>query len=109
MGAYEIGIPCISNTNDLFFSTAPLSVHLIQNPVQIGTPIGIELFSAKSRNLQVTLVEANGRVVWNGSLSLQAFLPGAFSIPSESLSPGLFYLQIMDELGQSRTEKVLVF
>ena len=109
MGAYEMQGLCISATNDLHFSALPLGVHLIQNPIQKGMPIEVELFGAISLNLQVILVEANGRVVWKESVSIPEALPSVFSIPSDKLNPGLFYLQIMDEHGKSKTEKLVVF
>jgi hypothetical protein len=108
MGAYEMQGLCISATNDLLFSALPLGVHLIQNPIQKGMPIEVALFGAIPLNLRVHLVDANGRVVWLESVSIPAAMPSVFSIPSDTLSPGFFYLQVMDEHGKSKTEKLII-
>jgi len=66
------------------------------------------LFAAIPENLNIQLVEASGRVVWKGSVNIQASTPSVFSIASNNLGPGLYYLQVMDEYGRSKTDKVVV-
>ncbi len=108
MGAYEIQGPCISATETPVFISLPVGIRLLQNPIQKDDPIEVELFAAVSENLHIQMVEASGRVVWKGSVNIQASTPSVFSIASNNLGPGLYYLQVMDEYGRSKTDKVVV-
>ncbi len=109
MGAYEIQTFCTSGIETPPFISLPVGIRLLQNPIQKGDPIEVELFAAVPENLHIQLVEASGLAVWKGSANIPASSPSVFSIPSNKLSPGLYYLQVMDKHGRSKTEKVVVF
>ena len=108
IGAYEIQTLCISATETLPFFSLPVGIRILQNPIPKGEPIKIELFAAVHESLQIQLIEANGRVVWEGSTLIPGSTPSVFSIPSTSLNSGLYFLKVMDQGGRSKTEKVVV-
>lgn len=109
MGAYEMQELCISDANEPHFVSLPIGLHIVQNPIQVGLPIEVELFAAMPENLHILLVDANGSVVWEGSAEIAASLPSRLFVPSTGLIPSLFYLQIIDQYGRSKIEKVVVY
>lgn len=109
MGAYEIQTLCISGTENLPYTMLPVGIRLLQNPINKSDPIEVELFAAVRENLQLQLVDANGIAVWKGSTIIPASSPSVFAIATHNFSPGLYYLQVMDAHGRSKTEKVVIF
>ena len=108
MGAYEIQTLCTSGTETPAFLTLPVGIRLLHNPVHKNDPIEVELFAAVPENLHIQLVQVNGRVLWENNVNISAVVPNVISIPSSSLSKGLYYLQVMDDKGRSKVEKVVV-
>ncbi len=109
IGAYEIHGLCTSALNEPHFTSLPVGIHVLQNPILKGHPIEVELFAAIPENLLIKLIDGNARVVWEGNISIQAALPSIISIPSNDTSPGLFYLQFTDDKGRFNVEKVSIF
>jgi hypothetical protein len=108
MGAYEIQTYCTSGTGTDALVTLPVGVRLLGNPVLKGDKIKVELFAVLQESLRVQLTEAQGGVVWQGSVHCTASQPSVLSIPSDRLNSGIYYFQVMDRHGRSKTEKVVI-
>lgn len=108
MGAYEIQTYCTSGTGTAALVTLPVGVRLLGNPVLKSEQIKVELFAVLKESLRVQLTEAQGGMVWQGSVHCAASQPTVLSIPSDRLRSGIYYLQVMDKQGRSKTEKVVV-
>ncbi|MFN0037141.1 MAG: hypothetical protein ACKVUS_18955 [Saprospiraceae bacterium] len=109
MGSYEFPGPCITDTEAPLFALLPVGIRVLQNPTKVGDLIRVELFAPVPENLHIQLLDANGNMVWEKGASLPASVPSLLSIPSSRLSPGFYYVRIMDEKGRYRTEKVAMF
>ncbi|MBL7809297.1 MAG: T9SS type A sorting domain-containing protein [Saprospiraceae bacterium] len=108
MGAYEIQDPCFSGTGVLISESLPIGIRLLQNPVIQGNTIEAELFAIKQEKLLVQLVETQGKLVWKSTVKSEASMPVVLSIPISNLGSGIYFLQVMDQNGRSKTEKVVV-
>jgi len=109
MGAYEMQNFCVSAVTEPG-SRALLSVevHILKNPIQTGQTLGVELFAAVSEKLEMRLVSTTGNIVWEGTINITSFVPGLYNLPTQNLSSGLYYLQVSDTKGRTKTEKIVI-
>jgi hypothetical protein len=57
---------------------------------------------------QVRLLDATGTLRRQSTQEVQSAIPALLHIPTNDLAPGIYFLQVVDEAGRVKTEKLVL-
>ena len=98
-----------SSTHDFDLTEKGFTIAARPNPVSASTPLYIGITTARSQVLNVWLWSADGRRE-RMIVDKQAFSTGSFQFNTEiaGLSPGVYFLSVVNEQGKSVSTKIVV-
>ncbi|MEZ4927838.1 MAG: choice-of-anchor Q domain-containing protein [Saprospiraceae bacterium] len=109
MGAYEIQANCFSSSvYESQLLRLPVGLRILSNPVNSGSDIQAEVFAALPLTLSFTLFNVHGDRLFHTQQFISAGVPQRVSIPGNDLVAGIYLLQIVDENGRAKVEKIVV-
>ncbi|MEI6407820.1 MAG: hypothetical protein WCR52_00420 [Bacteroidota bacterium] len=108
IGAYEVYKNCTSASFEPYAQGYALIINLLGNPIPCNTPIRAELFSLETGKLHLRLLDDTGTLRRQSTQEVQSAIPALLHIPTNDLAPGIYFLQVVDEAGRVKTEKLVL-